>query len=147
MHELVRKRQNRRSLSKKISWALYRKKQLDRLLEDIHDLVNGLVSVFPAERLRRIAEAEVEEMGDATQLRALTQAAQEDPVLHDAAVRRLRMLTGNHIDDANVSGTARVQVGNKYIRVSELVNAETTFNRIGKLRANESADVHVENSM
>jgi hypothetical protein len=66
IHKLVRKRQNRRSLSKKISWALYRKKQLDRLLEDIHDLVNGLVSVFPAERLKRIVKADVEEIGDAT---------------------------------------------------------------------------------
>jgi hypothetical protein len=67
MYKLVRKRQNRTSLSKKISWALYRKKQLDRLLEDIHEPVDGLVSVFPVVGLTRIVEAEVNEMGgDAT---------------------------------------------------------------------------------
>jgi hypothetical protein len=68
-------------------------------------------------------------------------------VLHNTTVRRLRILTGNHINDANVSRTARVQVRNKYTRVSELINAEATFNRIGKLRANKSADVHVGNSI
>jgi hypothetical protein len=41
MHELARQRQKRTSLTKKISWALYKQKYFTRLIDDIQDLLDG----------------------------------------------------------------------------------------------------------
>lgn len=147
MHELARKRQNRTSLSKKISWALYRQKHLDRLIDDIHELLDGLESIFQQDTFTRMAEVEVEEMSDAPRLEVLAQAAQDDPLLREAAARRLQMLGGNTIDEANVSGSSRVRVGNEYItQGSPGMNTGATINRIGRLHADGGSNVHVGDS-
>lgn len=115
MRELARKRQNQTSLSKKISWALYGQTHLDRLIDDIHGLLDGEESIVPQDTFTQIVEVGIEQIGDAPRLEVLAQVAQDDPLLRKAAVRRLKVLGGNTVDEANVSRSSKVLVENKYI--------------------------------
>jgi hypothetical protein len=70
LHEKMRalsiKRQNKTSLKQKVKWALYKEKDLKRLIEDVVDLVNDLVELFPAARQaqRQLCEAEASQIGN-----------------------------------------------------------------------------------
>jgi hypothetical protein len=147
MHELARKRQKQTSLSKKISWALYKQKYLTRLIDDIQELLDGLESIFPKqEAYKRMVEVEVEEIGDIPRLQILSEAAQDDTLLRDAARKMVQTLGGNTIDKASVADNARVRVGNEYITQGGMANAAKTANKIGQLDAKGSSNVHVGDS-
>ncbi len=113
MRAIAAKRQDRISLSKKISWALYKKEKLDGLLESIHGFLDDLENLFPRrEAYRRVAEIEVEEVGEPPRLQLLADAAQDDELLVEAVRRKLQTLDiGNSIEKANVTGNAMVRVG------------------------------------
>jgi hypothetical protein len=145
MRDLALKRQKRTSLSKKISWALYKQKFLTRLIEDIQELLDGLENIFPRhEAYQRIVEMEIEEVGDAPRLQLLSEAAQDDSLLREAADKKLQMLGGNTIGKATVSDMAKVRVGNEY--VVQGVGPMATTNSIGELVAKGSSKVHVGDS-
>jgi hypothetical protein len=82
------------SLSKKISWALYKQKSLNQLIDDIEKLLDGLEAIFPQqESYRRVVEIEIDEVGEEPSLQALPKAAQEtDSLFREAANRRLEAL-------------------------------------------------------
>ncbi|CZR58313.1 related to Heterokaryon incompatibility protein s [Phialocephala subalpina] len=144
MHELARKRQKRTSLSKKISWALYKHKYLTRLIVDINELLDSLESIFAQpEAYKRMVEVEIEEISDEPRLQILSEAAEDDMLLCQAVNKRLQMLGGNTIDKANVSETAKVRVGNENVAQGTRANARATANRIGELNAKGSSKVHV----
>ena len=65
MRELSLIHQSRTGLREKVKWALYEEKQFRRLIEDITDLVDKLVELFPAAEAsqRRLCEVEVSEIG------------------------------------------------------------------------------------
>lgn len=48
MRRLSLERQNRTGIRQRAKWALYREKQFRRLIEDVTDLVDKLVEIFPA---------------------------------------------------------------------------------------------------
>lgn len=48
MRQLAIDRQNRSGLRQKAKWAIYQEKHFRRLIEDITELVNSLVTLFPA---------------------------------------------------------------------------------------------------
>lgn len=60
MRELSIKRQNGASLRQKMKWALYGEKHFKRLIEDVIDLVDDLVEVFPAARQTQLELCEIE---------------------------------------------------------------------------------------
>lgn len=60
MRELSIKRQNGASLRQKMKWALYEEKHFKRLIEDVIDLVDDLVEVFPAARQTQLELCEIE---------------------------------------------------------------------------------------
>ncbi|EXL45109.1 hypothetical protein FOCG_13868 [Fusarium oxysporum f. sp. radicis-lycopersici 26381] len=145
MRDLARRRQKTTSLSKKISWALYKQKFFKRLLEDILELLDGLEAIFPQqEAYRQMAEMEIEEVGEGPSLQMLSEAAQKtDDLLREAASKRLEALGINRIYKAKVTETAKVKVGNEYI--SQAVPG-WTINEIVDLEARGSSDVHVGNT-
>lgn len=147
MRELARKRQKRTSLSKKISWALYEQKYLTRLIDDIQKLLGDLESIFPKqEAYKRMVEVEVEEIGDRPRLQVLSEAAQDDTLLREAAHKKLQILGGNTIDKASVADNANVRVGNKYMTQGVTVYTTPAANRIGQLDAKGKSNVHVGDS-
>lgn len=70
MRDLSITRQNRTPLRQKVKWALYEEKHFRRLIEDVIDLVNGLVETFPAvqQEQRELCEVEVSEIGTSDSL-------------------------------------------------------------------------------
>ncbi|KAH8881895.1 hypothetical protein GQ53DRAFT_734651 [Thozetella sp. PMI_491] len=147
MDALTRKRHQQTSLSKKISWALYKQKYLTRLVDDIHELLDGLESIFPQqEAYRRMAELEAEEIGDVSRLQVLSEAAQDDLLLREAVEKKLQVLASNTIDNASVTDDAKVRVGNEYITQSSIANVRPATNKIGDLDAQGNSRVHVGDS-
>ena len=71
MQNLAKTRQKRSTLSQKISWALYRKRDIERLIEDLTDLVSGLVDLVPAERQRELCSSELTTMSADQELKTL----------------------------------------------------------------------------
>lgn len=60
---IAKKRQNRASLAKKIKFALYDEKHLKALVDEITNLTNQLVDLFPAQKPRQI-ELAAQEVSD-----------------------------------------------------------------------------------
>jgi hypothetical protein len=96
LHEKMRamsiKRQNSTPLRPKVQWALYERKRFRVLLEDVTDLINGLVECFPASReeQRRLCRAEASAIGSKDCLPALKEVtAQQDKDLNEALVDAL----------------------------------------------------------
>ena len=91
MRELAIKRQNQTSLKKKAKWALYEEKHFSRLIEDVTELVNSLVTLFPAAQpaQRNLCDIEVSEMDFEGSLPVLKEvAAGQDSNLEAALSRR-----------------------------------------------------------
>jgi hypothetical protein len=80
LHEKMRalsiKRQDKTSLTKKVKWALYKEKDFNRLLEDVIELVDDLVGLFPAARpvQLQLCDSEIREI-DKENLLVLQQSA------------------------------------------------------------------------
>ncbi|KAH8636217.1 hypothetical protein IG631_08052 [Alternaria alternata] len=98
LHEKMRamsiKRQNSTPLRPKVQWALYERKRFSVLLEDVTDLVNGLVECFPASReeQRRLCKTEASTIGSGDCVSALKDViAQQDGDLHQAVIEILSL--------------------------------------------------------
>jgi hypothetical protein len=96
LHEKMRtmsiKRQNSTPLRQKVQWALYEEKHFKRLIEDVTDLVNDLVQLFPAvlEEQRRLCRTEVSMIGSRDSLFALRDITTiQDKDLDQAVVEKL----------------------------------------------------------
>uniref|UniRef100_A0A0D2YHA7 Prion-inhibition and propagation HeLo domain-containing protein n=1 Tax=Fusarium oxysporum (strain Fo5176) TaxID=660025 RepID=A0A0D2YHA7_FUSOF len=85
------------SLTKKISWALYKQKSLNQLIDDIQKLLDGLEAIFPTqESYKRMVEIGIEEVREEPSLQALPKAAQEtDSLFRETAISRLEALSSS----------------------------------------------------
>ncbi|MCJ1274919.1 hypothetical protein MMC21_002717 [Puttea exsequens] len=87
MRQLSVERQNRTGLRQKAKWALYEEKSYRRLIEDITELIDGLIELFPAcqEVQQRLCDNEVSTIGVSKGLPVLREiAAEQDKFLADA---------------------------------------------------------------
>ena len=98
LHEKMRamsiKRQNSTPLRPKVQWALYERRRFRVLLEDVTDLVNGLVECFPASRegQRRLCKTEASTIGSGDCVSVLKDViAQQDGDLHQAVIEMLSL--------------------------------------------------------
>jgi hypothetical protein len=84
---LVLRRLPKTAVVKKTAWALYGKNDLDRLVGDITELTNQLVSLFPsrASVQKELCTKEVEEMDDGSLPFLAKVAAEQDPLMAEAA--------------------------------------------------------------
>ncbi|KAL9093852.1 MAG: hypothetical protein Q9165_003775 [Trypethelium subeluteriae] len=99
MRQISMDRQNRSSLRQMTKWALYEQKHFRRLIEDITELVNNLVDLFPAreEFQRRLCATEVSELGDIEGLSELKEiATAQDRFLADALTRHSERTGGSY---------------------------------------------------
>ncbi|KAG9686222.1 hypothetical protein KCV03_g10049, partial [Aureobasidium melanogenum] len=91
-HRIVTQRQRNTSLAKRAAWALYRKNDLENLVEDIANLTNQLVNLFPATKLRQqeLSAVELAELGDENLPLVRDIADVQDPVLATVAQEALQ---------------------------------------------------------
>lgn len=99
MRDMALRRQNKTPLRQKVKWALYEKKHFKRLVEDITDLVNDLVQLFPAvqQEQRRLCDVEVCEIGGAGQSLPILKdiAASQDIDLENAIMDAIKTNVSN----------------------------------------------------
>lgn len=91
MRNLCLRRQSRTGLQRKIKWALYEERHFRKLISDVGDLINNLVTLFPSihPAQQRLCEAEVNELGtDEKALVILRDAAAEHDTDLEAAIKR-----------------------------------------------------------
>jgi hypothetical protein len=103
MRELSIKRQNQTGLRYKAKWALYGEKSLRRLIEDVTDLVNDLIELFPAAHAsqRELCEIEVSEMGTNENLPLLKDIAAGQDEYLEAAI--LKVIENRKVHSPNVT--------------------------------------------
>lgn len=84
---LVLRRLPKTAVIKKTAWALYGKNDLDRLVGDITELTNQLVSLFPARASvqKELCAEEVQVMDDGSLPFIAKVAAEQDPLVAEAA--------------------------------------------------------------
>ncbi|OCK91498.1 uncharacterized protein K441DRAFT_664799 [Cenococcum geophilum 1.58] len=90
MRQLSIERQNRTGLRQKAKWALYEEKRFRRLIEDVIELVNDLVELFPASRAlqQQLCETEVSTVGANEGISVLQEiAAEQDKALEGALAK------------------------------------------------------------
>ncbi|KAE8442729.1 hypothetical protein EG329_002920 [Mollisiaceae sp. DMI_Dod_QoI] len=90
MRQLSIERQNRTSLQRKAKWALYEEKRFRRLIEDVTELVNDLVELFPASQAiqQQLCEKEVSIIGATEGISVLREiAAEQDEFLEEALAK------------------------------------------------------------
>jgi len=108
VHRIVTQRQRNTSFAKKASWALYRKNDLESLVEDIVGLTNQLVNLFPATETRQqeLSAAELNVLGD-EDLRFVKQIADsQDPMLATAAQNAMQARGSSYYQPTTRDGAA-----------------------------------------
>ncbi|KAF1947399.1 small s protein [Clathrospora elynae] len=114
MRQLAIERQNRSGVRQKAKWALYQEKQFRRLIEDITELVDSLVELFPAtqQSQRDLCDIEVSTLGEGEGISVLREiAAAQDKLLEQAITKATNGAGKSHHIVFSGSGNTGVQVG------------------------------------
>jgi len=114
MRQLAIERQNRSGLRQKTKWALYQEKQFRRMIEDISELVDGLVELFPAtqQSQRDLCDIEVSTIGQDEAISVLREiAAAQDKLLEQAITKATDRAGKSYHIVFSGSGNSGVQIG------------------------------------
>jgi Prion-inhibition and propagation/SesB domain on fungal death-pathway protein len=114
MRQLSVERQNRTGLRQKARWALYEEKHFRRLIEDVTDLISGLVELFPASKAlqQKLCETEACTLGANESLSVLREiAAEQDKFLEAALAKVAGNGRGSHSIVFSGDGNAGFQLG------------------------------------
>lgn len=154
MEVVARRRQRDTSLSKKIAWALYGKKTLEKTIRDITDLLDELEAAFAGEVeavRHRLVEIEIEEVKDEATLTVLKDAAEGiDTALSNAAAQKMNAIVGsNFVKEIRTEDRAMVQVGNAFTETTlqrEVLIREQTINAVGTVVAKGESGIQIGNT-
>ncbi|KAL6890080.1 prion-inhibition and propagation domain-containing protein [Trichoderma evansii] len=121
MQDLSKKRQGKSELEQD-KWTVYDEKNFTRLIEDISELVDGLVDLFPGiqEEQRKLCEEEVCEMNTNKDILPLLKevAAGQDKLLTDTVIKVIQSTT-TYTNSVVFSGpNSGFQIGNNSGKVS-----------------------------
>ncbi|KAF3029617.1 hypothetical protein E8E12_000606 [Didymella heteroderae] len=114
MRQLAIERQSRSGVRQKAKWALYQEKQFRRLIEDITELVDSLVELFPAtqQTQRELCDREVSAIGESEGIAVLKEiAAAQDRLLEQAIAKATAGADKSHHIVFSGSGNTGLQLG------------------------------------
>ncbi|KAK4458975.1 prion-inhibition and propagation-domain-containing protein [Cladorrhinum samala] len=152
LKDLACRRQKEASLVKKVAWALYDGKSLEKIVDQIADFVDELEKAFPVESVcQKLAGIEIEEVEDETSLTMLKDAARGiDAALSDAAVQKIDAIAGrNSAKDVRMEDHARVHVGNVFTEVAvhrEIFIKDQTINSVDTVVAKGESGIQIGNT-
>ncbi|KAM0516392.1 hypothetical protein ACHAPE_005541 [Trichoderma viride] len=123
IQDLVKKRQGKFELEPD-EWTLYEEKNFARLIEDIGELVEDLIDLFPGlqEEQRKLCEEEVSEMRNKRVRLSLIKdvAAGQDKLLSDTAAKAMKSVT-TYSKSVVFSGVnSGLQIGNNSGQISNI---------------------------
>jgi hypothetical protein len=114
MRQLAIERQSRSGVRQKAKWALYQEKQFRRLIEDITELVDSLVELFPAtqQSQRELCDREVSAIGEGEGMSVLKEiAAAQDRLLKQAITKAAVGADRSHHIVFSGNGNTGLQLG------------------------------------
>ncbi|KAF2818129.1 small s protein [Ophiobolus disseminans] len=114
VRQLAIERQNRSGVRQKAKWALYQEKQFRRLIEDITELVDSLVELFPAtqQAQRELCNTEVSAIGESEATPVLKEiAATQDKFLEQAITKTTDGANQSHHIVFSGSGNTGLNLG------------------------------------
>jgi hypothetical protein len=114
MRQLAIERQNQTGIRQKAKWALYQEKQFRRLIEDITELVDGLVELFPAaqQSQRKLCDLEVSAIGEGEGISILRDiAAAQDKLLEEAIKKTMKSTDPSYHIVFSGNGNTGLQLG------------------------------------
>ncbi|KAJ9643046.1 hypothetical protein H2201_004849 [Coniosporium apollinis] len=124
IQERCKARQMGTSLTAKAKWAIYKKAHFNRLIEELTDLVDSLLFVFPDSEgfQRQLCTAEVSDIGKDESLMALRDAASgSDETLEEVVQETLDTRGVQYWRNVKAAGRAEQFMGNDYSGVEEIV--------------------------
>ncbi|KAI8673249.1 hypothetical protein NCS55_00644100 [Fusarium keratoplasticum] len=147
---ITKKRQNRTSLVKKTGWALYDKKRLGNLIDNIVTSIDELELVFPsvAQASMDLARAEIQKVGDQQSLHLIRDAADGlDPVLNDLAKQKLAGVeVQNFAARVKTTESGKFEVGNIFTKEAcgqSVGSPYRNTNRVEDMEVKGDSGVHV----
>ena len=113
MRQLAIDRQVRSGVRQKAKWALYQEKHFRRLIEDITELVDSLVGLFPAvqEQQRKLCDMEVSSIGEGEGLSLLKEVAVVQDRMLEQAIDSARVGAESHRISFSGSHNTGLQMG------------------------------------
>jgi hypothetical protein len=125
MNDLAKKRQGKTESLQTTKWTLYEEKNFTRLIEDISELVDGMVDLFPGtqEEQRKLCEEEVSEMNKTQEVMPLLKeiAAGQDKLLSEVVVRVIESSSTSYSNSVIFSGpNSGFQIGNNSGKISNV---------------------------
>ncbi|EXM20379.1 hypothetical protein V3481_007539 [Fusarium oxysporum f. sp. vasinfectum] len=148
---LTIKRYNSVGLLKKTSWALYHKKHMGSLIDDIIASIEDLETTLPASpgAVSRLVEIEIEEVNDEQEFRMVQDVAEGlDPILYDLSKEKLQEITGKN-SAGRISGSGAVNIGNTFVKESFLQSKgfkDHTTNYVNEVDTAETGRVNIVNT-
>lgn len=148
---LTIQRQSRVSLIKKAYWAIYDKRYMGKVIDDIFDFLNELEKVFPApaQAITQLAEMEINEVNDQQELKMIQDVAKNlDPVLETATKSKLREITGKNTV-GRINTTGRANVGFAFPKETLLHSEgfrDNSTNHVDEIIGGETSRVNVGNT-
>lgn len=123
LQDLVKKRQGNFDLELD-EWTLYEEKHFTRLIDDIGELIDNLIELFPGiqEEQRKLCEEELSEMRTKRDMLSLIKdiAASQDKLLSDTAAKAMNLAT-TYSKSVVFSGVnSGLQIGNNSGRISNI---------------------------
>ncbi|KAJ4214073.1 hypothetical protein NW759_010599 [Fusarium solani] len=147
---ITKKRQDRASLVKKTGWALYDKKRLGNLIDNIVTSIDELELVFPsvAQASMDLARAEIQKVGDQQSLHLIRDAADGlDPVLNDLAKQKLAGVeVQNFAARVRTTESGKFEVGNIFTKEASGQSVGFPYrntNRVEDMEVKGDSGVHV----
>jgi len=121
----------------------------DRLVEQLTGFVDDLEKTYPVQAARPLVEVEIEEVGDSSDLMAVTHAAAgNDTVLAEVAAEKAEgVAVKNHAGNVVTRDEARVQVGNEMDEraLGRGIIADQTTNTVDSVNAQGKSRVQIGN--
>lgn len=150
--EIARRRQKSIGILKKSAWALYDKKSLDNIIDQILSWVDELEKLFPKEMTtdQKFVQVELEQVNDEPSLKTLKDAARGiDPALEEALERKVALIEGNNsAGNATMEDAARFHVGNVFSEGAlqhEMLVKDQTKNSVEVLSAKNESRIQIGN--
>lgn len=123
IQDLVKKRQGKFELEPD-EWTLYEEKNFARLIEDIGELVESLIDLFPGlqEEQRKLCEEEVSELRNKRVRLSLIKdvAAGQDKLLSDTAAKAMKSVTTYSRSVVFSGVNSGLQIGNNSGQISNI---------------------------
>ncbi|KAJ5901737.1 hypothetical protein N7495_002265 [Penicillium taxi] len=105
--------QKKANIWRKTSWALYRRQELNDLIEGIDSLIENLEALVSPSQLKRMVKEELAQVRDEQEFLLIQNVSRDvDPLLHAVATEKLQSLQGHQYGNIKIGDKSKVENGN-----------------------------------